>query len=376
MSVSYGGDSIVFADGSVQSGGWTGFKNRIINGAMVIDQRNAGASVTIPANLSTYSVDRWFGASNQASKFTIQQNTATPPNGFKNYIGVTSLSAYSVLTGDYFGVQQNIEGYNIADLGWGTASAQTVTLSFWVRSSLTGTFGAVVKNSTGNRSYAVTYTISSQNTWEYKTITVPGDTTGTWLTDNGTGISIQFGLGAGSTYSATAGSWQGSNLVSATSAVSVVGTSGATWQVTGVQLERGSTASSFEYRSYGAELVLCQRYYEKSYPIEVVPGTGISNGEYCFWYGYGANSAGSSTNAIECWTNNVFKVQKRASVTVVTYDLAGNSGQASRYYTGVSPAGNVANTVNLQTQMGWKNTVAAGSAANGFLLNWTASAEL
>jgi hypothetical protein len=249
-------------------------------------------------------------------------------------------------------------------------------LSFWVRSSLTGTFGGALANAAFNRSYPFTYTINSANTWEYETITIPGDTTGTWPTDNGNSFQLFFGLGIGSTYSGTAGSWAGSGYISATGATSVIGTNGATFYITGVQLERGSTASSFEYRPYGTELALCQRYYEKSYPIEVVPGTGVSNGEYCFWYGYGANSAGSSTNAIECWTNNVFKVQKRASVTVVTYDLAGTSGQASRYYTGVSPAGNVANTVNLQTQMGWKNTVTAGSAANGFLLNWTASAEL
>jgi hypothetical protein len=255
-------NSVVYSSlSSDMQGSIYGFKNRIINGAMTIDQRNAGASVTQSTTASTFSVDRWFGAVSQASKISLQQNTATPPNGFKNYIGITSLSSYSVLTGDYFVFQQNIEGFNTVDLAWGTAAAQTVTLSFWVRSSLTGTFGGFVKNNNGSRSYVVTYTISSQNTWEYKTITIPGDTTGTWLNDNSTGISVGFGLGAGSTYSATAGSWQGSNLVSASGAVSVVGTSGATWQVTGVQFEKGTTATAFDYRPITTELALCQRYY-------------------------------------------------------------------------------------------------------------------
>jgi len=165
------------------------------------------------------------------------------------------------VAGSIYVLGQNIEGFNAADLAWGTASAQTVTLSFWVRSSLTGTFGGVLRNSADTRSYPFTYTISSANTWEQKTITVPGDTTGTWLTNNGIGIRVSWGLGVGSTFSGTAGTWAGSNFQSATGAVSVVGTNGATFYITGVQLEKGSTATSFDYRPYGTELQLCQRYY-------------------------------------------------------------------------------------------------------------------
>jgi hypothetical protein len=146
---------------------------------------------------------------------------------------------------------------------WGTANAQTVTLSFWVRSSLTGTFGGSIQNSATNRSYPFTYTISTANTWELETITIPGDTSGTWLTTNGCGIIVRYGLGVGSTGSGTAGAWAGANYLSATGAVSVVGTNAATWYVTGVQLEAGSTASPFEYRSYGTEFALCQRYLYK-----------------------------------------------------------------------------------------------------------------
>jgi hypothetical protein len=238
-------------------------KNRIINGAMVIDQRNAGASVT-PDN--SYTLDRWNTNTSQTSKFTVQQDAGavTPPAGFTDYLGVTSSSAYSISSGDLFSVNQLIEGYNIADWGWGTANAKTVTLSFWVRSSLTGTFGGVLNNSGDSRSYPFTYTISAANTWEYKTVTIAGDTSGTWLTTNGRGVALRFGLGVGSSNSGTAGAWSGSTFYGATGATSVVGTNGATWYITGVQLEVGSTATSFDYRPIGTELALCQRYYQKS----------------------------------------------------------------------------------------------------------------
>ena len=248
--------------GFISTANTFGFKNRIINGDMRIDQRNAGAS----SASGRFTIDRWLADSSQSAKYTVQQNagSVTPPAGFTNYLGVTSSSAYSVLTGDYFTVQQYIEGFNVADLGWGTANAKTVTLSFWVRSSLTGTFGGALKNSAENRSYPFTYTISAANTWEQKSITIAGDTSGTWLTNNGRGISLFFGLGVGSTYSGTAGAWAGSNFASATGATSVVGTNGATFYITGVQLEVGTVATSFDVRPYGTELALCQRYYFKT----------------------------------------------------------------------------------------------------------------
>jgi hypothetical protein len=238
--------------------------NRLINGSMQIDQRNAGASVT-QDNTIKYSVDRWAIYGNTNSKFTAQQNagSVTPPTGFVNYLGITSSSAYTVGSSEQYITYQAIEGFNIADLGWGTANASTVTMSFWVRSSLTGTFGGALRNSADNRSYPFTYTISAANTWEQKTITIAGDTTGTWLTTNGAGIKVIFGLGVGSTLSGTAGAWSGSTFSSVTGATSVVGTNGATFYITGVQLEKGSTATSFDYRPYGTELQLCYRYYRK-----------------------------------------------------------------------------------------------------------------
>jgi hypothetical protein len=241
--------------------GYYNFKNRIINGAMVIDQRNAGASVT-PTD-GSYDVDRWSMRLTQASKYTSQQSS-TVPTGFTKSLLVTSSSAYSVGSGDYFAIEQWIEGYNTADLGWGASGAQTVTLSFWVRSSLTGTFGGSLRTYAGGYSYPFSYTISSANTWEQKTVTITGATAGTWNTTNSGSIGVAFSLGAGSTYSGTANAWAASTYFQPTGATSVVGTNGATFYITGVQLEKGSTATSFDYRPYGTEFMLCQRYYQKS----------------------------------------------------------------------------------------------------------------
>jgi hypothetical protein len=264
MTISISGTTGITLAGQFDSASTFSFKNRIINGGMVIDQRNAGASVTATTTGSlVYTVDRWAYYADQASKFTVQQNagSVTPPTGFINYLGVTSSSAYTVGSAEAFGIDQNIEGLNVSDFGWGSASAATVTFSFWVRSSLTGAFGGSFRNSASNRSYPFTYSISAANTWEQKTITIVGDTSGTWLTTNGIGIRIWFSIGAGSTFNGTVNTWSSGSYLQASGATSVVGTSGATFYITGVQLEKGSTATSFDYRPYGTELALCQRYF-------------------------------------------------------------------------------------------------------------------
>ena len=220
-------------------------------------------------------MDRWLAYQSTASKYSLQQNAGsiTPPVGFSNYLGVTSLSAYSVASGDYYLIQQRIEGFNFSDMAWGTANAKTVTLSFQVYSSLTGTFGGSLANNANNRRYPFSYSISTANTWTSVSVTIAGDTTGTWVgATNGIGVNINFSFGVGSTYSGTAGAWTGTHYLSATGATSVVGTSGATFYITGVQLEKGTTATSFDYRPYGTELALCQRYYQQA--CSVVTATG------------------------------------------------------------------------------------------------------
>jgi hypothetical protein len=310
----------------------TTFRNRIINGAMVIDQRNAGASVT-PAS-SAYTLDRWSLVITQASKLSVQQNagSVTPPVGFKNYLGATSLSAYSVSASDYFLLFQGIEGFNVADLQWGTANARTVTLSFQVYSSLTGTFGGSLVNAGFNRSYPFTYTVSSANTWTSISVTIAGDTSGTWATDNTQGIRLYFGLGAGATYSGTAGAWAGAQYLSATGATSVVGTNGATWYVTGVQLEAGSTASPFEYRSYGIELALCQRYLYK------VDGTD----------GLSSVGAGMSISTTEGRIAVQYPVKMRASPTA---SIAGTMYLLSTTGSGITVTSIAANYGGAQGAM-------------------------
>jgi len=249
-----------FADlaGSADAGGITG-KNLIINGAMQVAQRGAGPYTQTALN--QYGLDRFEGTGTITSKFTFEQSSVAPA-GFVNSTLITSLSAYSVLTGDFFVYRQRVEGLNCSNLGWGTASAKTVTLSFWVRSSLTGNFGGYFTNSGFNRSLPFSYTINSADTWEHKSVTVLGDTSGTWLTTNSIGIEVGFSLGAGATYSATANTWAGNFYCQPTGSTSVVGTSGATLYITGIQLEVGEQATPFEHRSYGDELARCQRYYE------------------------------------------------------------------------------------------------------------------
>jgi hypothetical protein len=305
-------DNLTSSDGGVISPNINSLRNRIINGAMVIDQRNAGASVT--ATSSNYTLDRWRVTASQTSKFTVQQNagSVTPPSGYTNYLGVTSSSAYSVVSSDYFTMTQFIEGYNVADLGFGASGASSVTMSFWVRSSLTGTFGGSLSNSAESRAYPFSYTISSANTWEQKSITITGDTSGTWLTTSGRGFEVNFGLGCGSTYSGTAGAWASSWSGQPTGTVSVVGTNGATFYITGVQLEKGSTATSFDYRPYGTELQLCQRYY-------------IKYGGQTVYQRWGAGVCNSTTNV---QTMTSFPVPMRtaptaSASTVAIYDPSG-----------------------------------------------------
>ena len=265
--------------GTGTSTGYYGFKSRIINGAMVIDQRNAGASVT--PTTGSYTLDRWLYSGTNASKASVQQNagSVTPPAGFTNYLGVTSLSAYALTGTESYSIQQRLEGFNTADLNFGTASATNLTLSFWVRSSLTGTFGGEIFGNP-TRAYPFTYSIPTANTWTYITIAIAGDTTvNTYNTTNGFSLILVFGLGAsGTATGGTVNTWQNGNFTQPAGTVSVVSTNAATWFVTGVQLEKGSTATSFDYRPYGTELQLAQRYYFKNMPA--VAGSNVATGVF------------------------------------------------------------------------------------------------
>lgn len=267
-----GGSNAVFS-GVASPPNSMGFRNRIINGNMVIDQRNAGAAVT--AN-GAYPLDRFVVAINSGSQ-SVQRSTVAPA-GFVNSLAWTVTTGGAPSAATQNSIRQVIEGFNVADLAFGTASAAAVTLSFWVRSSVTGTFSGSVLNGGYTRSYVYTYTINSANTWEYKTVAIAGDTTGTWATDNTAGFRVTFDTGSGSNFNGTAGAWNAGEFYRASGANSIAGTTGATFYITGVQLEAGTNASAFEQIDYGRELIMCQRYFVKTYGQSVAVPTNSSGG--------------------------------------------------------------------------------------------------
>ena len=339
-------------------------KNRIINGDMRIDQRNAGASTAV-SSTTQYMLDRWRAIEITDGGFSVERST-TAPAGYTNSMKFTITSAdTSLAAGQLSGFDQFIEGYNAADLGFGTANAKTVTLSFWVRSSLTGTFSGALRNSATNRTYIFTYAISAADTWEYKTITVTGDTSGTWLTDNGIGIDVIWSFGTGTDWQGTAGSWSASGAFSTSGSVSLIGANGATFYITGVQLELGSVATEFERRPYGTELALCQRYYEKSYRPSSVPGSsGVPPGFIT------TLTNGVVTNSI---AGVYYKVVKRAIPTVTVYNAVnGTSGQVYRE----SDASGITVSVQYDAETGFARLSLGTSKEDQYLWHFTASAEL
>ena len=285
-------------------------RNKIINGDMRIDQRNAGAAVT---SSTAYPVDRWITYGATDGTYTGQQSTDVPTGqGFSNSLKYTVTTADATIGAtQYASIGQRIEGYNTADLMLGTANAKQFTVSFWVKSSVAGTYGFALQNTAGDRGYATTYSIASTNTWEYKTLVITGDTTGTWLSDNSIGLRATWGLGIGSTYTVSANNtWEAGIKFGAVGATNLMATLNATIRITGVELEVGTVATPFEHRSYGDELARCQRYYYK------IQGDTESD---IFAIGYNEGS----TEAIGVID---FKVTMRTSPTSVE-----TSGTASDY---------------------------------------------
>jgi hypothetical protein len=367
MTTAYSGDGITFPDNSVQATApRVGMVNRIINGGMVFDQRNGGALIANPNG--AYTLDRWLVYESTDGVISVQQVTDAPA-GFSNSLKATTTTAdASIGATQYAYLEHRVEGYNFADFAFGTANAQSTTLSFQIKSSLTGTFGGVLMNNANDRCYPFTYTINSANTWEQKSITVAGDISGDWLTTNGRGIRVIFGWGIGSTYSGTAGAWASSELYSPTGAVSLAGTLNATWQITGVQLEKGSTATDFEYVDYGSQLQMCQRYYCLSRTSNTSIGGGGMTGRMII-----VTNGSGLTSGRDGLTFIPYPVTTRAAPTVTTYSYNGTSGATSNI-TGGSTDTNT--------------SVVGASGCNGFSLSsgsyrtfycwfdWTASAEL
>jgi hypothetical protein len=367
------GISITNSTGSITiatsgTGGTSGFTNRIINGNMVIDQRNAGGAIASPSD--NYTVDRFYSRQVGGGVASAQQVSVSPFGFLKSLLFTVTTVDSSIASTDRYYVAQHIEGNNMIDLAWGTASAETVTVSFWVRSSLTGTFGGAVRNSPTTQSYPFTYTISAANTFEYKTVTITGPTSGTWDTSNATGLQLVFSLGVGSSYLGTAGAWTAGDLLSATGATNLIATSGATFYITGVQLEKGSTATSFTVRPHGTEFGLCQRYFEQSYDYGTIAAATTSTGGSIS----GGPIGGATTGYIE--GPAYLKVTKRATPTILFWDSSGNSSKCTRLLSGVSGTGNSAAAVGFIGTNIFSMNSSGTANANIMLIQWTASSEL
>jgi len=344
MTVSISGtDGVTFNDSSVQTtAAKVGMVNRIINGQMVVNQRALGAT----SATGNYVLDR-FIVYRSGGAYTAQQSS-TAPAGFINSMLMTNTTAASPTTFSFFG--QIIEGLNIADLGFGTANAQTVTVSFWANSSVTGIYSISLTNGNGDRAYPAQYTVNVANTWEYKTITVPGDTSGTWATNNTSGFFLRFNLGSPAARTAPAGAWVAGNYDGAngsTGATTWANTTSATFFITGVQLEKGSTATSFDYRPYGTELALCQRYYEAT-----------TNNTVLMY-------SGDVTSGQDYYLTGNFGVPKRASPT-----LTPTISSTSRFPT---------TTTDVQVSItSWRfaSTCNSSGARGYYICGFTASVEL
>jgi hypothetical protein len=348
--------------------GGLGFRNRVINGDMRIDQRNEGGTVAVN---SSFPVDRWIYGYNASGLVITGQRSTTAPTGFVNSIISTATTGGSCGASEVALIRQMIEGTNVADFMFGTANAKTITLSFWVRSSLTGTYCTNFKNSAQDRSYVSEYTINVADTWEYKTVTVPGDTSGTWLTTTGVGLRVEFDLGSGTNANTTANAWQAGNYKRTTNQVNWCGTTGRTFYLTGVQVEVGNAATEFERRDYGLELVMCQRYFEKSMPV----GTAITSGR-------GVALALPSVTSIangDYYANFYYKVKKRTATptrTTIPYTTAANTGRLSNntgtdYGADSAVATGGDSFMLIQNNSGGALTVASGLILGG----WTSSDE-
>ena len=288
-----------FADlaGSADAGGLTG-RNLIINGAFSVFQR--GTSATTVNGNDIFAADRFKGWANGGGTFTVEQSTDVPNNEFEFSAKLTNTATDgSVAASDNYRWATDLEGYTVSQLGYGHSDAKAVTLSFWVKSSLAGTYCGALYSTTASRHYIYEYTISSANTWEKKTITITsGDTTGSWNKTNGNGLRIYWGFGSGTDYQGTAGAWTAGEKWETSNQAAWIGSASATFYITGVQLEVGDTATPFEHRSYGDELARCQRYCE-IWTLSQYRGPAFQVRDSTHTHGY--------------WP---FKVQKRSAPTV------------------------------------------------------------
>jgi hypothetical protein len=285
-----------------------GRRNLIFNGDMRIAQRGTGA---FTAN-GDYPVDRWQMISNTTDFTTTQDSTVPTGKGFTKSVKIQPTATKSPSSGTYARIGYSIEGYDGASLCWGTSGAKSATISFWVRASVTGIYSIGVKNGAANRAICLEYTIDSADTWEYKTITFPGVTDGTWEQTASRFCYIDVWQAGQGSQTSTIGTWQGQNVNMSSNQVNLFTSTSNTFYITGFQMEVGKVATPFEHRPYGEELVLCQRYYQRLY------------------YGAGANNAGYS-NSYGTWHGTTVPMRAAPSVSGSMIDYPGGYSNRQIY---------------------------------------------
>jgi len=349
-------------------------RNRIVNGSMMIDQRNEGSSVSSASASSQFIADQWVFAFTGASTGNTAEQVSDAPAGFKNSLKVTiGTGSATVGSSDLMRIRQYIEGLNVVDLGYGASGALTISISFWVKTSGIGTYSLSLQNSAQARSYVTTFSIGTANTWTRITLpNVAGDTSGTWLTTNGAGLELGIMLEAGSSFqTGTLNAWQGTSVLATNSSpVNLGATSGATFQLTGVQLEAGPTVTAFDVRPYAVELALCQRYYEKSYD----PGTAV--GAVTFNGVTSIIITVLPTGSLQGGTTDRYKITKRATPTLTLYSP--HSGASGKIYDGAAGADSTPSIYgNGLSGFAWyASTAGSSEGAVNMQAQWTADAGL
>lgn len=339
----------------------TSFRNKVINGDMDVSQRFVNASTRPVAGTSTYPIDRFALTYTTPNKFTAQR-VADGPTGYQYSLKLTVSAGLAVAASQLTTLETRIEGYDVDGLAFGSASASPMTLSFWVKCSSAGVFGLSFVNATKARAYPTTYTIDAAATWEQKTITFTGDTTGTWAVDSTTGIAVRWAMGAGSTFEGTAGAWTGSNIAGTSGDFDVIASTGVTWQITGVQLEQGGAATPFERPPFQTRLARCQRYYEKSYDLDTALGTVTNVGTFT-----GQRNATNFTSTV------IFRVTKNNDPTVTVYSNA--TGAKNRVRNNTTAADETANPNSIGTnECNVAGTTATADESIAF--QWESDAEL
>lgn len=346
-----------------------GYSGMQVNGAMEVSQEIGTAQLAVGGG--RYVVDGW-GVYSSGVQTTYGQKIAPSLSGATSALQIQVNPANaSPAASDYLFYQHRIEGYRIARLAWGTASAQPITIAFWILAVRPGTYSGSITNNAGNRAYAYTFTINTGSTWEYKVITIPGDTSGVWLTDTSFGLRVNIVMMCGSTNQTAPGAWIGGGFAAATGTINGAAATSDVMQLTGVVVLPGleaptSARSLFVMRPFDQEIYTCERYWQKSYTYATAPGAAVGNGN--------GGEFRSIPNAIATFPVPLTR-RMRIGPAVTMYDSVGAISKCS-YYDGTGWHNGGPNLVYGVTDRRFtiNGTPAAGTQYVDF--DWTADARM